>query len=69
MIGVTLAEATLLISDDDVFDDTPPVFVFDGAHALEDIMNFSPQNAISKSTVVLSQPSLFDIKMSFNPII
>lgn len=62
MHGVTLGNgATLIISDDDMFDDTPPVFVFDGAQALEDAMKFSPQNAISKSTVVLSQPPLFDI--------
>ena len=37
------------VSDDDVFDEAPPVVVLPDAQALLDSMKFSPQSAVSKS--------------------
>jgi hypothetical protein len=55
MKGIELVRAEIGVSDNDVFDDTPPVLKLPNAQSFWDSMKFSPQHAVGKSKIMISQ--------------
>jgi hypothetical protein len=63
MKGIELVRAEIGVSDNDVFDDTPPVLKLPNAQSLWDSMKFSPQHAVGKSKIMISQ-SFPDLRLN-----